>query len=510
MPYLFSTGTEIGLVDTRIRTGTITLPKLSDLPGRQLILKDIYGAFATNSLTLVTQSPDLFEDGTTAKTFGDAFTFTTLFAGPTRWYILSGTSLTQATISSLYVSTLTGGIPAISTLAAFTSNTSNALAPALQSTIKGLGTYGYISSSQLISSVTGLNAYISSMIDPVELTSSIVGLGTIGFISSLGLQSTVTGLTSNTPFGSSLKVSTAAVFSKVINLLDYYTPSTNVITTSNSLLLYNNMVIAGTRTDQVQVVTFTNTSYIPFSPNSISGIQLWLDGSDPYGNGDGTVLLDGTSITAWIDKSPYGRITTLNTGTNAALLKVGIKAGLAVLRFFGASVYTTTFPSFPNSAYTIFSVQYLSTNSGSYQRLFQNDLRVLMGTNNGNVLIAQGAGISFYSTSANTPTVSNYQQWCLLTANVSGSTLSPFINGAAETTVSGITGSFSDFSIGGLPNVTQMWNGDSGEIVVYNRALSQTEQQKVEGYLAWKWGIQGSLVSGHPYNPALATAGPLS
>jgi hypothetical protein len=54
----------------------------------------------------------------------------------------------------------------------------------LTSTVQGLGSAGYISSSQLISTVAGLNTYTSSFIDTVELTSTVQGLGTSGYISS--------------------------------------------------------------------------------------------------------------------------------------------------------------------------------------------------------------------------------------------------------------------------------------------------------------------------------------
>ena len=102
------------------------------------------------------------------------------------------------------------------------------------STLDGLGTLGYISSSQLISTVTGINEYISSFIDPTELTSTVVGLategylstavsesnltsttqglGSIGYISSSQLISTVTGL------GSAGYLSTVDVTSSIIGL----------------------------------------------------------------------------------------------------------------------------------------------------------------------------------------------------------------------------------------------------------------------------------------------------
>jgi len=42
-------------------------------------------------------------------------------------------------------------------------------------------------------------------------------------------------------------------------------------------------------------------------------------------------------------------------------------------------------------------------------------------------------------------------------------------------------------------------NGDIAEILVYDTALSDNDRQKVEGYLAWKWGLVAGLPVGHPY-----------
>jgi hypothetical protein len=45
---------------------------------------------------------------------------------------------------------------------------------------------------------------------------------------------------------------------------------------------------------------------------------------------------------------------------------------------------------------------------------------------------------------------------------------------------------------------TRHWDGDINEVVVCNN-LSESDRQKVEGYLAWKWGLVGDLPIGHPY-----------
>lgn len=37
------------------------------------------------------------------------------------------------------------------------------------------------------------------------------------------------------------------------------------------------------------------------------------------------------------------------------------------------------------------------------------------------------------------------------------------------------------------------------ELCVFRAALTTLERQKMEGYLAWKWGLQANLPGGHPY-----------
>lgn len=45
-------------------------------------------------------------------------------------------------------------------------------------------------------------------------------------------------------------------------------------------------------------------------------------------------------------------------------------------------------------------------------------------------------------------------------------------------------------------------NGKIGELVVVASDISTAEREKLEGYLAHKWGMAGALPSGHPYKSA--------
>ena len=44
--------------------------------------------------------------------------------------------------------------------------------------------------------------------------------------------------------------------------------------------------------------------------------------------------------------------------------------------------------------------------------------------------------------------------------------------------------------------------GKLGDVLVYNRNLTSQEKRQVEGYLAWKWGGQGSLPTSTPFSSA--------
>ena len=107
MASLFSTTSQIAAINTRARSGVITLPLTTTSLYRQIMIKDLYGAFPLSTLTLSTQSGDYFEDGTTSRILCNAFEFQSLYAGSTsRWHTVAGTQMTAAYISSLRVDSL--------------------------------------------------------------------------------------------------------------------------------------------------------------------------------------------------------------------------------------------------------------------------------------------------------------------------------------------------------------------------------------------------------------------
>ena len=48
-------------------------------------------------------------------------------------------------------------------------------------------------------------------------------------------------------------------------------------------------------------------------------------------------------------------------------------------------------------------------------------------------------------------------------------------------------------------STTDYFKGDIAELIVFRQSLNSGEKQKVQGYLAHKWGFVDSLAAGHPY-----------
>jgi hypothetical protein len=94
-----------------------------------------------------------------------------------------------------------------------------------------------------------------------------------------------------------------------------------------------------------------------------------------------------------------------------------------------------------------------------------------------------------------------YSSPFLYSSVIDGASNSPFLNGTSGTgaATSGNFG-FSTFGLSASFGLNIQRNkGFIFEVVVYSTALVASDRQKIEGYLAWKWGLTGSLPSTHPY-----------
>jgi hypothetical protein len=229
-----------------------------------------------------------------------------------------------------------------------------------------------------------------------------------------------------------------------------------------------------------------------FNPTLVTGCSVWWDAADPYGNG--TVPANGTAINTWTDKSGSGYNAT---ATVAATYTTSNKA-----LNFTTGFYTSNYPANPTneSCFIVFNKSSTAT-------------MMMIGSGVGGRQIAMQGGPTFAFVSAGIA-------WGLgingITSNGVTYLGEAFINSSNEylsingaTNLSGPYGQ--TFTSGTLTNIGRektsdfQFQGYIMEIIFYNSYLSTTDRQKVEGYLAWKWGLQTSLPGAHPYYSAAPT-----
>lgn len=237
---------------------------------------------------------------------------------------------------------------------------------------------------------------------------------------------------------------------------------------------------------------------LSFNPTSISGCQLWLDAVDRN-----SILLTAGNVTQWNDKSGNSKNAT---GFGNITNPIGIN-GLPVMNYSGAA-NTYFLGSNTNSGTTLsaFSVFIMNSSSATAARIiglgvtgqpdFQNTLYTA-------AIIRRTTVLGAYRNSTELGNVAyTFGTPCVFSSIYNGTNNTVFLNGTSGTTVA-TSGNFgySNYIIGAsfTEESTLLFNGVIGEVIVYNAGLTAVQRQTVEGYLAWKWGLQGSLPTTHPY-----------
>ena len=245
-----------------------------------------------------------------------------------------------------------------------------------------------------------------------------------------------------------------------------------------------------------------------FTPDTISGLQLWLDASDSstlYNAtvGGSLVTTDGAAVARWQDKSGNGRHATQATANARPLLKTGIKNGRNVLRFDGSndwlqSNFTTV------SQYSMFVVY---KRTGSNTNIYNNFTFVFGVGKSGDAALASRLTQLRYTSSPDSfgwsarvftdlsiPRNDNFNIHSCV-APLGTGTARYLLNGSNEQTVnvSALNGTTNTPLVATIGvetwSKTFLMNGDICEILFYNSALTTTQRQQVETYLNTKWAL---------------------
>ena len=240
----------------------------------------------------------------------------------------------------------------------------------------------------------------------------------------------------------------------------------------------------------------------PWEPSDLgASVAHWYDASLEAGSNGSSVTTasdqagsvnlataSGVSlITNWSNNLPAYDFDPTNGGTLSASSVTALSGASDAWVFLVHDVQNSASNPFlwhyssTGSATTLFSIQYRS-NGTIWFRV------------QGSLIGSTGAGSSASGKS-------------IVGMRTAGSTLHAYQDGTEltlsdPTITSGFPTQTAALMAIGNDNSGNKIDGVVGEVVFGNAALSDSDRERIEGYLAHKWGLQGNLPIGHPYENA--------
>lgn len=228
--------------------------------------------------------------------------------------------------------------------------------------------------------------------------------------------------------------------------------------------------------------------YLPWTPADLN-TTLWFDAADT----DSMTLVDNR-ISVWNSKGGAAISATQGTANNRPPYGVNTLNGINVASIRASSVGMIT-EYYVNTPY---SITLVSRSAGNGRTLQSRDTNALIDPPRGfyvNGWMAQG--------------IVTANIWTITTLQIPGSSTSQ-VWWNSTNYGSGTHGNWSRFAIGTSGQYNENPNSDIAEIVVTNTTLTNENREKLEGYLAHKWGLVSTLTASHPYKkdpPAIGKPG---
>ncbi|HRW93899.1 MAG TPA: hypothetical protein P5560_13180 [Thermotogota bacterium] len=236
--------------------------------------------------------------------------------------------------------------------------------------------------------------------------------------------------------------------------------------------------------------SFQTAVEIPFSEE---GLQLWLAADKIEG------LADGAAVGTWNDLSGNGRNAVQGSATLKPVYKTGVINGKPAIRFSGGRYLDTTLiPAVGAGARTLIAVikngvkasgssaemilHYGEDQTGkAYGLAFKKLGTNKIGTDHWNNGLESGMDCTTES--------------LILQSVYTGTQDIMYINGeeSGRGTFALNTGNESPLRVGKIITIPNFYyTGDIAEVIVYGRAITDSERREIEAYLAGKYGIEVS------------------
>jgi hypothetical protein len=234
-----------------------------------------------------------------------------------------------------------------------------------------------------------------------------------------------------------------------------------------------------------------------FNPSSIVGLQLWLDattGLFDATSGGNPVTTDGATVAMCEYQSGGGYNVLQATSANRPILKTAIKNNKNVIRFDGsndvlisASIASDNLPKL-TAFFVLSAAGGGGGNAGRFIERGTGTFNVFMFSGTGPSMICGGGQLTAGSVSLSTFNLIS-SRW---TGGIGvGTTIIRTNKSLAGTggTASAPSVANTTYQIGNRTALDRAFNGDIGEIIIYNESLTDSQTDQVEAYLYSKWGL---------------------
>jgi hypothetical protein len=260
-----------------------------------------------------------------------------------------------------------------------------------------------------------------------------------------------------------------------------------------------------------------------WNPSMIS-TALWLDAADA-----GTVTTVSGAVSQWNDKSGNSRNAVEVAGVSKPTLATAVQNNLNTIRFNGTQAF-----SVPNAvsmtrnigSFSVIAIRKFAALPATEQNIFRANTnsagsRVLFGagvTANkaqvggrrldadsfASVVSSGDVSTTLFEIQSGIYDYANSDLYLHINGTLIASSTSFLTNGSTSDTDSQLVAISGGGAGGGAPFTSGFFNGDIGELVALPTAASLDTRQRIEGYLAHKWGLEANLPNDHPYK----TTGP--
>lgn len=254
---------------------------------------------------------------------------------------------------------------------------------------------------------------------------------------------------------------------------------------------------------------------VPWTPAQISSVlRVWLDADDAS-----TITLNGLNVSQWRDKSGLGNhysqvVSAFQMGysTNRVNGRAAVEADVGGEYMSGAA--STALNGSGMSVMVV--AQQNASPPSSLDRILVRDNSLWVGSwfldinsasrpNTASVVFGDGSSWALRGTSATAYGTGTRLVGATVTAGGSATT---YVDGTASAATSQSWANFTGaITLGHSGGGSQMFLGPICEALIMVDVLSQSDREKLEGYLAHRWWASGAnpLPGGHPYKSSPPT-----